>query len=686
VRASCLVLLLTLGTVLTAGERPVAGPETLLGDDALAPLTTWSFRSPALATDGDELLFVWSGRGSIYAQRLDRQGKPLTPLPTLLFPGRQSNGGGVTNMYAVWAGGFYHIFFSVEEDWSWSLRVMRVTRDAELVDVRVLAPGASASDVAVVNDEIIVAGYRTLWRLRPDLSVIATEVLERSAPHTIARAADGGLLLLAGGPPAVTARRLDRDGGTVRIGTATSSDPLRILWTGTEYLAAWSSCEWGGCGTTLLRLDARLVPKGDPKVIGGGNCYSCDIGLTSLGDETVLVTWQATTANGSHATHAKRVRAGVVLDEKDLVFGPQAATVRTPQGLLVLADSTPQVHVISPAFTAERTAAPRAAAEETVAAVASSPSGFAVVRRRAAGAEMQNIATILDDEGNVRREVRLPPGSNVALASFGRDFYALVTDSWSPASWFQKVEEGAPAVRLPQQVLPLLVWTGRDFLTLQAGWYEEGEYQAKTRVLWLDRNGAPKDVPCGDVVLPGASWDVRVFSGGGETFVVTPQAMLRLRGRCPRAEPAPPLPEQARVAWQAGVWAALVPGGANFTFDIGFASDVPSLPGARRRIFAGRDYVYGKSIAPLDGNWLVALNTAGRGISLLVVDGHGGVIGTGTLAKNVTDAPVFAPLAGGRLLAVYARQVYEPPYLGVSRVVVAPVTTEEALRRQGVRR
>src|SRR5215212_3374289 len=95
-------VLLVAALPLIAGEHAVRGPESLLGPVDLASISASADTRAVMASDGDEVVVAWMGRGALYAQRLDRNGAVLSPLPRLLRRGVSWQQLGI-----VYAGGFY---------------------------------------------------------------------------------------------------------------------------------------------------------------------------------------------------------------------------------------------------------------------------------------------------------------------------------------------------------------------------------------------------------------------------------------------------------------------------------------------------------------------------------------------------------------------------------------------------
>lgn len=669
-RAIYLAIVL-LAQALSAGERPVVGGETLLGDATVAPMRPAAFDSCDLASDGDEILFVWMDGGSLYAQRLNRHGNPLTAFPRVLLQGQGSWGERWLHR-VLWLDGLYCIFFT---DTNRSLSVMRLTRDAEIVDVRVLHAKDGGGQIITAGDEILILTSSTLLRLRADLSVISATPRPQPALQQRLAASPRGTLILTLTAPAISARFLDDVAGSgVRVGSAEKVGGGAMAWTGTELVAVWTDCPYSYCTAWMARFDEQLRPKGDPFKIGDSG--DAAIGLAPAADDTVLV------MQSGSGTSVRRFRRGVALDGSFSV-GHRAVAFLSSQGTLFLADAKLKVYATaSNAATAPLVVAePQAAAAERILDVASSPDGVAIARQRLEQYGGVVHVTLTDGDGKAVRDVQLSaPADSVALASDGRDFYALIG-----SSRFQKVEQDAPLTALPFRAVTALAWTGTSFVTMQRGWNDGQRYYGSTWLRWLDRNG--------EVVIPRCSpAEIRtevnratfVPGRGGEMLVAADEYLVHIENDCPAGPPRRAEgPLQRRVAWQNGTWAALISDPYPFTLRITFSDDPAAFTGPRHRL-ATPDWTapIGVDIAAVGGRWLVSQQSAG-GTELFVVDGDGSIIGRGTLpgARNVR----LLSAGPDRVMAVYTRMVWEPPFLGVSRIAVAPVTLETAFRRRAVR-
>jgi hypothetical protein len=672
VRAGFLAFFLLATYPLLAGERPVSGPQVLLGAPDLAPIAEPYGGNPVrVASDGDEVLLVWIARHSLYAQRLDRDGRLLTSLPMLLAPGDRSLTPIGGTVRVISAGGGYTIFYNRLQDRQWALWSMRVTRELEILDARILSFDGLV-DAVHTGEELVVLTTRNVWRLRDDLSVVA--MLPQFDGAALAPS-PRGTLLISTSKPAITARMID-DSVSVRVASADGVSALRAMWTGTQYLLVWIDCEYG-CTTKLLTLDETLAAHSAPVQLERAGCTGCSVGIVKLGADDVIVTWPY-----SDNTLAQRVRSGVPAETKPLYLGDFVVPFATAQGTLLMINRKLEVRAFVPGSTDSPSALPvlatlRAAVEESIAAVAGTQSEAAIARHRADGT---NVVSIVDRDGRTLREVALPNGDEVTLAHDGEDFYALVSDWWDTR--FQRVAPGAPAVKLPFRAEQALVWTGSGFFVLQGNYRDVNGQTGRTRFLWLTREGVVEAPPCANWDFPSAARPPVVVPAGDEILVAVGWNLARIRGRCQDGPPeARALPYGWRVAWQNGQWAWV-----SYSYpemDLAVAEDLASSPSLHRVDRGVTVFEHNFDIAALAGRWLVAYNDDGA-LRVSVHDARGPVIGTGTMAERTDGRPFLVPVAG-RVLAIHRRQVYESPYLGVHRVIAAPVTLETDFRRRAAR-
>lgn len=674
-RASLLTLLL-LASALASGQ-PVIGPEQLLGDASPAPMdTTTMYGSPDLDTDGDETLMVWTVRSSLYAQRLDRHGRAVAEMPTLLVYGTSQVRPIESYPRVLYTGGLYSIFYRrLSEERKWETWVMRVTRELEIVDARVFSSDL-AYNIVRSGDEILLVMKDTVYRLRDDLSVIGTIPLTQGFVGRFAPSPHG-TLLLSGSGPAITARMLD-DSVSVRFVPTDSLYALRGVWTGTQFLVVWNRCFAGSCETALVTLDEQLRITYGPVKLDSIACSSCDLDIAVFGTDEAFVTW-----GSDGKVRGVRVRKGWTDGRQPSDFGSTTTTFVTAQGLMLIVDRKLNVRAFVPAalngspMALPVLAAPRAAVEESIVAVAGSANEVAVVRRRGE----TYIASILDAEGRTLREATLPSGGSVTLAHDGRDFYAVA------GSRFQKLATGAPVVNLPFVPDGALVWTGSGFVTLQSHYPDHaGQTQYRTRMLRLTPTGEVELMPCPNWEFPStAAAAPVVVRAGSETVIVVGKHLARLRDGCPAGPPTPVenLPYTWRVAWQNGRW-AWVSTVMGSNLDLWLADDPASSP-SRHSLADGLSGVYESNfdIAPLSGHWLVAYNDGS--LRAVLADFAGRRLSTSVISPTTNGRPFLVPMPAGRVLAIYQRQVPEPPYLGVTRVMAAPLTLEAPSRRRAVR-
>jgi hypothetical protein len=648
----------------------------------LAPFPATADGAPLLATDGDEVLMVWTGRGTMYAQRLDRDGHRAAPLPVVLVPG-SPNVRAPHPESLLYAGGVYCLFFNQPD----GTAVMRLSRDAEVLDVRVL-DSAKMHHLARAGEEILLSTTRGVLRLREDLSVIAETPMPSGAGEQIVPSPHGTLMLSAR-VPAITARYLDGS-GAVRIASVDRYPSARMVWSGSEYIVAWSGCgpeSYSSCGMWVVTLDEQLRPHALPTKIDDNVCTGCAVDLIPLGGGRAYVTWQK-----GEETLGLPLQKDVTFGYAPARFGRSARVLITSQGRLMAAEAALNVRVVAPfvgSGKAPLTATVQAAVEETLAATAVSATEAAVVRQRVVDGKPTNVVTIVDHDGRVLRDVRIGNGTYVALGHDGQDFYALVNDTFE--STFQKVAEGAPVVKLPFRPVSVLPWVGSGFVLFQSGWRDfTGTQQNRTRLLWLDRAGQLSFPPCPHWEIDDPVSSPTVVDTGVETVLVAPGyirgTVLRFAGGCvagPPLEYLPHLTNITAVAWQNGTWALL---NDDRLIDVAFSSDVASGAGPWHRVLASRNfYSQGdQTLAPIGGQWLVGYRDTDR-LHLVLVGAAGNVLATGLAAEGVAQGPKLVPLPSGRVLAVYRRHVHEPPYAGVLRVVVAPLMLETPGRRRSVR-
>lgn len=671
-----LAMLLFLAGTLSAGERAVRGPESLLGDAAIGPIDTGYGSRRFLASNGDEIMLVWTSRGSLYAQRLQRDGTLATPFPTLLLPGTE-NRPAVELTGAVHAGGLYVLFMNG----GGQSRAMRITRDAEVVDVRVLP--AKVGEATKAGNEIFLRTATGFLRLREDLSVAG----ELAAGNGSLVVSPQGLLLLTTENAAFTARYLDGS-HSVRI-AATSGMVMRsarLVWTGTDFIAAWTACHsWGSCDVSLTRLDAQLQPRMQP--VKMERCNGCEVtDLLRLDGERVFL------IRNDDRTAGRLLGQAGALDGDSVDLGEDAATMHLGGDMLLSVDTDLNVRLF-PAF---RTSAPapvatvQTAVDETVVTVASSAGEAAVVRKRVLGGETRHLVSILDAEGRTLREVAIPAGDDTTLAHDGQHFYALVSNTWE--SFFVKVESGATPVKLSIRTVPGgLFWLGDRFVVLESGFVDfTGRTAEKTRPLALDRSGALALLDCAIPEIDHRMRPVTVVDTGDTILVLEPRyifgTVLRFRDGCPAGLPenVPTLAAtELRVAWRNGNWAVFSQDTARRRYIAALSDDLTAYLGPWRD--AGRIGTwYGSgqtAIAPLGDGWVAAYVTDNR-LYTSVLNAAGYAVSSGVDLGSATGRPHLVPLSGDRVLAVHHRQIHEPPYFGARRVVVAPLTLEQAFRRR----
>lgn len=276
------------------------------------------------------------------------------------------------------------------------------------------------------------------------------------------------------------------------------------------------------------------------------------------------------------------------------------------------------------------------------------------------------------------------------LAHDGRDFYALIGNN--SGSHFLKVESGAVPVKLNiHTVQGGLFWLGDRFVVLQSGVVDfTGRLAEKTRPLALDRSGTLALLDCPVPEIDHRMGPVTVVDTGDTILVLEPRyifgTVLRFRDDCPAGLPenVPTFADtDLRVAWRNGRWALFFRDGARRRHVVALSDDLTTHLGPWRD--AGRIgtwYTSGQTaIAPLADGWVAAYVTDDH-LYTSVVNAAGHAVSSGVDLGSATGRPWLVSFAGDRVLAIHHRQIHQPPYFGARRVVVAPLTLEQAFRRR----
>ena len=657
-------VLLLVALSLHAGQRPVLGTETILGDAARAPLpNVYDWLNPFVATDGDGFLVAWTARNAIYVQRFNRLGQPLGQLPSLLLA-RPERGSALWLGGLVHAGGNHYLFFN-DTGGSW---VFILTRDGQIVERRPLF-SESVFGVEAIGGEILAGNDKRIVRMREDLTVIG----EIAGGGWRFIDTPKGVLALLPKSRALIVRALD--------GSAPREVPVEALvWSGTEFL--------GSTGRSVQRFDAQLQALGTAVALP----VCCSVqDLVVLGNDRVFVTADDETTKGVI------VERGVPVSGP-LTLGERATTLRSADNQLFSIDRRLTARLFAEtAGSATVTGEVQITPDEMIAAGFASATEVAIARVRIAppNSEVREVlVSILDHEGRLLREVSLGNAwlPTVALAHDGRDFYALISEIHGGV-WLRKVESGAAPIRLNVSAIPLLAWNGSAFVIAQDGFPDyKGSWQYLRRFLWLGRDGTLSVPPCENWSFFGGN-DVRIFNPGPEMIMVAGTyinaTVQPFRGGCPDGPPADRLSHlqlAAKTAWQDGKWAVVRAGYGVTSLDVALSDDVASGVGPWHRV-APTPYGADATIAPIEGSWLVLWRND-RTLSAAVVDDRGFLSGSRLISQavsGVNDTLMLVPLTRDRVLAVYRRPVYEPPYSGSVRVMVLPLTVEEAQRRRPAR-
>lgn len=658
-RASFLAVLLILTVSLAAGERPVLGVETVLGDAARAPLPdVYDWLTPFVATDGDGFVVAWEARRALYVQRFDRQGRPLGGPPTLLLVRPEFTSLWVGGLVSV--GGVYHLFYNdTREAW-----VLRLTREGEVIERRRLFADVLWG-ITHIGNEILATNDKRMVRMREDLSVI--EEIAGGGWRFID--SPRGVVALQSSAGSTTARYLD------------GSEPVRLpvgalVWSGTEFLGATG-------GQSVIRFDAQLKQIGSPVPLSVC-CYIQD--LVVVGPDRVFVTAHDVTTGGVI------VDRGVPVTTTPVILGERARTIRTADQLLFSVDRRLNARLFSESFayrTAPVSGEVRIAADELIGSGTASATEVAVARLRIPANDSERrevLVSILDHEGRLLREVSLGTAwlPKVALGHDGHDFYALIQEVYG-AGWFRRVDPLAAPVRLPVRVIPMLAWNGFAFVIAQDGYRNfEGNWQYLRRFLWLHRDGTLAWPPCPNWSFFGGN-DVRVFNPGPSMVVVAGTyinaTVQPFTAGCPDGPPADRLPHlqlAAKVAWQNGKWAVVRTGPNVDSIDLALSDDITTGLGPWHTV-ASLSGGYGDAtIAPIEGKWLVLWRRLAT-VHASIVDERGFLSGTRVVApdvRSVDDTLLLVPLSRERVLAVYRRPLHDAPYTASTRVVAVPLTVE----------
>lgn len=685
-------LALTLLAVLplVAGEVLIAHPSTPVGAPQLQPWNTLLYRNPAMATDGQEVVVVWTGHrhntgGTIYAMRLDRNGKPLSKLPVVLVEGRETSGVELNGaaIRVVWTDGLYAIFYLNTRG---RLSALRVTRELEIVESRVFETRISQHfDVARSGDEIFVAGAVVVLRLGLDLTVLEHHSFPYPEhPWTQRSVADSprGAVVLAGRTPALTGRYFDSKAGEVRIGSVTdwheSSD---IEWTGSEFVVVWMDCSsYSSCHVQTARLDAdlRLIAS---KTLANVYCHVCSdgVGITLLGTDEVLLTWQS-----EDNTFGQRFRKGVALDAQPLNL-PSQLVAMSWQGKLLAVDGKMRVGVIPPPGDASAFSPQTAielARQQWPIAVGRSNREIAVAWN--AGWSSGATATVLTLDGAPVRTVPLQESGTGSIASDGHDLYALTRGTWY--THFQKLTAGSEAVRV--DLVPLFTWIGTGFLVVRPKRYDyDQEIEIPASFAVLTRAGKLRDVCTQAHEVPVGI--EAIVPAGTHTLLVGQGLLARVRGGCPGpVEQQPLIRWEPRVAWREGRLASLFPD-QSFVLNIATASDGGRLLANPRPLFDGLSQHSMAAIAGVRDGWLVLNKVGGTHqadeLHALLLDDDGNVLFRTVIDESVVSRPYLVAVSETEAVVAYSRLEFSAPWLGEARVVARRLTIAEATKRRTVR-
>ena len=541
VRASLLALALLFAVTMTAAPQLVSGPDVDVG--LMTPgVPLPSYKRAAMATDGDAVLAVHMSHNfytaALFATRIDRSGRVLTPQPIPLLTRTATDGVDPNvELQMLWFRGTYVVFFMNRRG---DVEALRLGRDGAVVERAVVLPATPGSRMpfAVATDgaEIVLVNAGTkLHRIGADLRPLGTLDLPppRYAWYPVSRGVAYG-----GGRFVIVTVFSDRvisqflENGTLNGVEMPVADAnidragvTRVVWTGTAFVAAWTECSEANNFTTCLGVWTPLASHGQAagplRVVSfsdltSSTWYKFDLTLTVLDEQTIFFTWRAADEQVAFGRRY-RLSGAAVGEAVNFGTGPLGA-LRTDGGALAVLDSRGRLAWIEAAATAPVTAeAPLVPAvsvprSETLLGATASANEVGVVRAfstgtLSGGAEL----SVLSFDGTPLRSIPIA-GRQVhraAIASDGRDFYVL-TSQWGAALHLY-LTASATTVKLSDRASsPHLVWTGAELLAV---WKEGDRFQ----LVRLDREGRRLAEP-----LPlDAAEVLRLFARGDRVFLST---------------------------------------------------------------------------------------------------------------------------------------------------------------------
>jgi hypothetical protein len=700
VRAALLAVAL-LAAVAAAGATQLrSGVEIPLGSFEPGLALPAAMR-PAMATDGDEVLVVYSGplasAQSLYALRFDRSGRLLTPQPLVLVEGFE---GSSVKPYGeprvVWFERHYVVFFAGTDG---NFHLLRLTGAGEVV-ARSVVPewrlSSSSFDVATDGREIVLVNAGTpLLRIGSDLQVAGTIALGTGAgktPHRSIAFGGGRFAIVTAGADFVTTQFLA--GGVltpeVRVGQANGEEDgmSRVVWTGAAFVTAWSDCTRDRCDVFWCALTPRGEAAGPPHAIDhvrddGWTSTDSALTLTALDEETVFLTWES--AQDSR-TRGRRLRvSGAAVGSAIAVGTTPVATFRTNHGSLAVVDGQLRMALFdAPAVASLADPLPLASAiltipQEYLLAAAASATELATVRRSSRGPGYNSgVIGVSSFDGRTLREIPINV-VDAEIATDGRDFFALFEDQ-NGVVWFRRESAAAP-VRFSGAEgtyghVPKLVWTGASLL---ATWSEAGG----TRIVPLDRDGNQLEP---DAELLRGGWVLKLIARQGRILCVAvteyrPRLIqLDARGRTVGPEVVLPFYATEMALATDGVTDAYVGVpeydirdlAAAFRPADGAFVRAPGRPHPPEHRFPSYP-----AAAVTPAGFVVAYSAWAIGSYVTLVDRQGYPVESVFLAKRATRRIVLLERSPDMLLAVYDRSAPEVPYAGVTRVFARFIASGE---------
>lgn len=656
-----------------------------------------------MATDGDRTIVVFnvgpdSGEAAIYAQFLERDGTPAFRHPRLLVEPAFD----LRLIDVVWSGGTYVVFYVGYRNGETSeLRALIVNRKGDVLGPPRVVPLRFVPDHVIARgDEIVLSSSWWLVRMRSDIT-ITDQISLRPLRLTSGPA-------LAFGPDAVAVFSAEREGITLRklrgsrlsapvavtarTVAGTYGNGAEVVWTGSEYVGAWTDCGYPhSCLVWMTRFDANGRELDEPRWIGTvDEVYRANgAGLTLhvVGENTVFVLMEGGFSPNRRVV-GRRFRAGVeVQPEMTRIDAPPVATVVGPQGLLFAVDARLRLGILRTydPFPARLDVRPFivTAADEELWSAAGTATHAAVLRRRATGELVSKfVVTVMTHDGTAVYEHEVD-GWLASLATDGRDFYLLwahPNEYYEPDDgvWLQKIAPGTTPVRA---VDPAHIFTAglvRHNDTLLVTWhdYEHG-YLRVFDGTGFSPPAVISDQPCGD-------WRPHFVAAGDELLLLTYDGFPNRWRATPIAptgqalgKPLPLYDGRPRCAWNGlAVGCLFEP-----EDDDGWTFALRDAAGTFRETATvlGQEGFWRDvpSVRAMGDRYLILRMTA-EGEHLVVVHPDGQLADKIKLrdAEGPYETGILVPLNGREVLVFYNRNLYTRPHVAVRRVFARPIAID----------